>query len=126
MLQHCSLIPAAAVVAAFLVAGHCPGAQERRNNQASEKTEFKGKVVVVKVRAGERREAAVLKNVGVRRLGEHPFLVGKILFHTGDSPDEKKRKGTLIWLPLEDIAEIAEYADLSDLKEKEKIEVEDE
>jgi hypothetical protein len=109
MSKHWSIVLLAGVAAALVVAGFSPGASDEK--QALAKGDFKGKAVIVTVKADSR--PTVLINVRVRLLGQREFLVGKVLGNLDDAKD--KRKGAIIWLPVEDIRQVAEYASLDNL-----------
>ena len=111
MSKHWSLVLSGVMLAALVIAGLSPGAREE--DPLLPRAAFKGKAIIVTLRA-ESIGSLVLVNVRIRLLGHREFVVGKVVGNVDNAKD--KRKGALLWLPIEDITQVAEYADLEELK----------
>jgi hypothetical protein len=73
---------------------------------------FAGKVLVVHCRS-HFESGAVLEKVQIRNLGGKSFLVGK---GADDGQPDNWHKGHVVWIAVDDVAQMVEFADLEQFK----------
>lgn len=72
--------------------------------KALDGTEFTGRFVVLNYKQTGRSNGALLKDVGVRRLGAREFLVGEYAVEGTDG--EEDWKGAKLWVPLDGVESV--------------------
>jgi hypothetical protein len=76
--------------------------------------ELAGKTVVVLLKYDQKQcHVNALEGAQVKRLGDVPFLTGKVV---GASRELAWKKGSRLWLPLHEITQIVEYASLDEAR----------
>src|SRR5690349_6515714 len=100
-------ILAACVIGTALVAGLALADEPKP--AANDEHDFGAKVVVVVTHPSDPRSPAgggCLESAKVRKLGDRSFLVGKAV---DLGPLSLQPRGTTVWFPLSDVAQITEY-----------------
>jgi hypothetical protein len=105
-------VAAGALVAVVLVGSNWVCAAKGQKRRPEVRIEFAKKITVIAMKF-DPQQLTPMDSVTIKRLGEKTFLVGRVI---GSINGEDWRKGTTVWIPVQDIHQLVEFDNVEQLK----------